>query len=49
VLWGYGVGRKGEGESSKEKVMKEVARVYGELVREIGEVGRDVERLKGRR
>lgn len=47
VLWGYGVGRAEEG--AKEKVMREVARVYGELVREIGEVGRDVEKLKGRR
>ena len=49
VLWGYGVGRKeGEGGEEKEKVMKEIARVYGELSRELKEVGRDVERLKGR-
>jgi hypothetical protein len=46
VLWGYGVGREdGEG---KERVMREVARVYGGLVREVGEVGRDVEKLRGR-
>ncbi|KAL2073124.1 hypothetical protein VTL71DRAFT_10448 [Oculimacula yallundae] len=51
VLWGYGVGRDrtGEGEGGeKEKVMREVARVYGELSREVREVGRDVERLRGR-
>jgi hypothetical protein len=49
VLWGYGVGRKeGEGGVEKEKVMREIARVYGELRRELGEVGKDVERLKGR-
>lgn len=48
ALWGYGVGRK-EGEGlEKEKVMKEIARVYGELVKEVAEVGRDVERLRGR-
>jgi len=28
--------------------MKEIARVYGEMVKELKEVGRDVERLKGR-
>ncbi|KAH7407349.1 hypothetical protein BKA64DRAFT_705757 [Cadophora sp. MPI-SDFR-AT-0126] len=48
VLWGYGVGR-GEGEGGeKEKVLREIARVYGELMREIESVGRDVERLRGR-
>jgi len=46
VLWGYGVGRGEEG--GKERVMREVARVYGELMKEVGEVGRDVERLRGR-
>ncbi len=45
VLWGYGVGRE---EGDKEKVMKEIARVYGELKREVEEVGRDVERLRGK-
>jgi hypothetical protein len=40
----YGVGREG-----KEKVMKEIARVYGEMGRQIREVKRDVERLKGAR
>lgn len=45
VLWGYGVGRE---EGEKEKVMKEIARVYGELTRELREVGRDVERLEGK-
>jgi hypothetical protein len=44
-LWGYGIGRDDGGD--KEKVMKEIARVYGELLRECREVGRDVERLKG--
>ncbi|PMD22650.1 hypothetical protein NA56DRAFT_702437 [Hyaloscypha hepaticicola] len=48
VLWGYGVGRMEEGGGEKEKVMKEIARVYGEMVMELKEVGRDVERLKGR-
>jgi len=49
-LWGYGVGREEEGEGTgKEKVMREIARVEGELIREVGEVGRDVERLRGRR
>ena len=51
TLWGYGVGRK-EGESGeggeKEKVLRECARVYGELMREVESVGRDVERLRGR-
>ena len=45
VLWGYGVGRE---EGEKEKVMREIARVYGELMRELREVGRDVERLEGK-
>jgi hypothetical protein len=49
VLWGYGVGRtEVEGGGEKEKVMREIARVYGEMVKELGDVGRDVERLKGR-
>ena len=49
VLWGYGVGRTDEeGGLEKEKVMREIARVYGELVKEGAEVRRDVERLKGR-
>jgi hypothetical protein len=49
VLWGYGVGRQEEdgGTAGKEKMMREIARVYGELAKEVGEVGRDVERLKG--
>lgn len=45
VLWGYGVGRE---DGEKEKVMREIARVYGELTRELREVGRDVERLAGK-
>ena len=49
ALWGYGVGRReGEGGREKEKIMKEIARVYGELSREVREVGRDVDRLRGR-
>jgi hypothetical protein len=49
VLWGYGVGRtEEEGGVEKERVMREIARVYGEMVKEVREVGRDVERLKGR-
>jgi len=50
-LWGYGVGREEKengGAGEKEKVMREIARVYGELMREVREVGRDVERLRGR-
>lgn len=43
-LWGYGVGRE---EGEKEKVMREIARAYGELTKECREVGRDVEKLKG--
>jgi hypothetical protein len=46
-LWGYGVGREG-GSGDKEKIMKEIARAYKELQREIREVSRDVERLRGR-
>lgn len=48
VLWGYGVGREEGGNGGKEKVMREVGRVYGELMGEVREVGRDVERLRGR-
>ena len=46
VLWGYGVGRE-EG-NEKGKVMKEIARVYSELERDLKEVGADVERLRGK-
>jgi hypothetical protein len=38
----YGVGR----DDNKEKVMKEVARVYGEMGKQIDEVKKDVERLQ---
>jgi len=49
VLWGYGVGRtEEEGGGEKEKIMREIAKVYGELVREVAEVRRDVEKLRGR-
>lgn len=49
VLWGYGVGRtEEEGGAEKEKVMREIARVYEEMITELREVGRDVEKLKGR-
>jgi len=47
-LWGYGVGRKGEGGEEKERTMKEIARVYGEMVGEIEDVKRDVGRLRGK-
>lgn len=43
----YGVGREGDG-GMKEKTMKEIARVFGEMGSQIEEVKRDVERLKGR-
>lgn len=46
VLWSYGVGRDGGGE--KEKVMKEVARMYGKLKSEMKGVQRDVARLRGK-
>ena len=36
------------GEGGEEKVMREIAKVYGELQRELREVGKDVERLKGK-
>lgn len=44
-LWAYGVGRE---DDTKERTMKEIARVYGEMVKESEEVSRDVERLSGR-
>lgn len=46
ALWGYGRGRE---DGEKERVMREIARVYGELGREMEDVGRDVGRLKGGR
>ncbi|RDL40279.1 Uncharacterized protein BP5553_00258 [Venustampulla echinocandica] len=50
VLWGYGIGRRQEeGGREKERVMREIARVYGELLKEVEEAGRDVKRLKGGR
>ena len=45
VLWGYGIGRE---EGDKDRVMKSIAQAYGELQRELREVGRDVERLRGK-
>lgn len=44
-LWGYGVGREDGG--GKEKIMREIARVWGELRGEMEDVKRDVERLMG--
>lgn len=44
-LWGYGIGRDS---GDKEKVLKECARVYGELGRELRGVERDVQKLTGR-
>ncbi|KAK0118462.1 hypothetical protein ONS95_012747 [Cadophora gregata] len=46
TLWGYGIGRE-DGEE-KERILREIARVYGELSKEVEEVGRDVQRLRGR-
>ncbi|KAH8599336.1 hypothetical protein B0O99DRAFT_649922 [Bisporella sp. PMI_857] len=40
VLWGYGVGRDDGGE--KQRIMREISRVYGDLVKEVREVGKDV-------
>lgn len=48
VLWGYGVGRKEEGGIDKERTMRSISDKYAELTRELREVGRDVERLRGR-
>lgn len=45
VLWGYGVGRE---EGAKERVMRSIADKYRELMGELRDVGRDVERLRGR-
>lgn len=46
ILWGYGVGRDDGGE--KEKVMREIARMYGIMKDEIESVERDVGRLRGK-
>jgi hypothetical protein len=46
ILWGYGVGRDDRGE--KEKVMREIARMYGIMKEEIESVERDVGRLQGK-
>jgi len=46
-LWRYGVGR-GEGDGRKQVVMREIARVYGELMGAVEEAREDVERLKGK-
>jgi len=49
ALLGYGVERKtDERGEEKERVMKKIARVYGDLVEEVREVRRDVERLRRR-
>lgn len=44
MLWGYGVGREGD----KGRLMKEIARTYREMQREVEEVRRDVGRLMGK-
>jgi len=47
----YGVGIEEDRDARgppKEKVMKEIARVYRDIEREIEEVKRDVERLEGK-
>lgn len=46
----YGVGRRerdGEG-ARKQKVMEEIAKVWGEMEREMEDVRRDIERLRGK-
>lgn len=44
----YGVGTEGcEGDKEQEKIMREIARVYGEMEREVEVVRRDLERLGG--
>ncbi|RDW82312.1 hypothetical protein BP6252_03424 [Coleophoma cylindrospora] len=37
-LWAYGIGRE---DDTKERTMKEIARVYGEMVRELEEISLD--------
>jgi len=52
----YGVGRKedgregegGNGGSNKERTMREIARVYGEMVKEVEEARGDILRLGGK-
>lgn len=46
-LWAYGVGRGDEDGGRKEGVMREVARVYVGLGKEMEEVKRDLRRLQG--
>lgn len=46
-LWAYGVGRDKDDGGRKEVVMREVARVYVELGKEVEEVKRDLRRLDG--
>lgn len=47
VLWGYGIGREGEEGARKVAVMKEVARVWVGVNREVEEMRRDLEKLLG--
>ena len=47
-LRGYGIGKEGNGDARKEKVMRELARIYGELSQQLEDVRKDIERLRGR-
>lgn len=42
---GEGEGEEKRGDAEKEKVMREIARVYGQMEREVDVVRRDLERL----
>jgi hypothetical protein len=45
MLGSYGVEEEGMGDDGKERVMREMARVYGEMGRQMEEVKGDLERL----
>lgn len=47
VLSAYGIGTNGVLASEKEKRMRETARVYGELLKELEGVKRDMKKLRG--
>ncbi|SPO05302.1 uncharacterized protein DNG_07989 [Cephalotrichum gorgonifer] len=49
-LAGYGVAVEGRrGDEGRERMFREMGRVYGEMVRQMGEVRADLQRLGGRR
>ena len=48
MLWGYGSDDRGGRRGREGEGYEEIARVYEEMITELREVGRDVEKLKGR-